>query len=208
MANLGTNPTVKFTLKYKDGNAAANVAVKAIREADPLLAATMAVADIVDTTASASGVVTLNLPATDAIPVTYKVVLSDGQYFYITLPKNAKSCHLGIFTVSKSPTTGVKNITASLRPSWVGQTITAAATIVPTCNVHLVSGDTNITAITATDYPIGQLLTLIFSGTPSVSESSTLKLAGTFTGSGTNDADALTLVYDGSAFYEVCRSAN
>lgn len=204
MANK--NVTLTATLKYKDGTAATSVAVKAIREADALLAATMSTADIIEATSNSStGVVSLTLVGTDAIPVAYKVVLNDGQYFYLNLPKNAKSCNLGILTVSASPATGVKNITAEISPKFLGQDIASAAAIVPTCNVHNVTGTTTITSITAQDYPIGQLLTLIFGGILTFTDGSNLKLAGDYT---TSAGDTITLVSDGTNFYEIARSGD
>lgn len=204
MANV--NVTLTATLKYKDGTAAKSVAVKAIREADALLAATMSTADIIEATSdSSTGVVSLTLKGTDAIPVAYKVVLNDGQYFYLDLPKNAKSCNLGILTVSASPAVGVKNISSLITPFFLGQDIASAATIVPTCNVHNVTGTTSITAMTATDYPIGQPLTLIFGASLTFTDGNNLKLAGNFSATA---ADTITLISDGTDFYEIARSAN
>jgi len=204
MANI--NVTVKASLKYKDGTAAKSVAVKAIREADPLLAATMATADIIEATSdSSTGIVTLTLKGTDTIPVTYKVVLNDGQYFYLSLPKNAGSCNLGIVTVSASPAVGVKNLTGQIEPTFLGANITAAATIVPTCSVHKVTGATGITAITATDFPIGEKLSLIFVDGLTVTEGNNLVMAGNFV-AGANDS--ITFICDGTDFIEIARANN
>jgi hypothetical protein len=204
MANV--NVTVKASLKYKGGLAATSVAVKAIRQADPLLASTMATADIIEATSNSStGIVTLTLVGTDAIPVSYKVVLNDGQYFYLNLPKNAGSCNLGIITVSASPAIGVKDITSQINPAFLGANITAAATIVPTCKVHKVSGATGITGITATDFPIGEQLTLVFIDGATVTEGNNLVMAGNFT-AGANDV--ITFVCDGTDFIEIARSNN
>jgi hypothetical protein len=198
--------TFKATLKYTNGTAATSVAVKAIRQQDPLLAATMATADIIEgTTNSSTGVISLTLKGYDLVPVAYKIVLPDGQYFYLNLPKNAKSVNVGIVTVSASPAVGVKNITSLISPRFLGQDIASAAAIVPTCNVHNVTGTTTITSITAQDYPIGQLLTLIFGGILTFTDGSNLKLAGDYT---TSAGDTITLISDGTNFYEIARSGD
>jgi hypothetical protein len=201
--------TFKATLKYTDGTAATSVAVKAIRQQDPLLAATMATADIIEGTSNSStGVISLTLKGYDLVPVVYKIVLPDGQYFYLDLPKNAKAVNVGILTVSASPAVGVKNITPLIAPFFQGQDIASAAAIAPTCNVHKITGTTSITSISSTatqDYPIGQPLTLIFGASLTFTDGNNLKLAGNF--SATAD-DTITLISDGTDFYEVARSAN
>jgi hypothetical protein len=200
------NVTFTATLKYTDGTAAKSVAVKAIRQQDPLLAATMATADIIEGTSNSStGVISLTLKGYDLVPVAYKIVLPDGQYFYLNLPKNAKSVNVGIVTVSASPAVGVKNITSLISPRFLGQDIASAAAIVPTCSVHNVTGTTTITSITAQDYPIGQLLTLIFGGILTFTDGSNLKLAGDYT---TSAGDTITLISDGTNFYEIARSGD
>lgn len=204
MANVDV--TLTATLKYTDGTAATSVGVKAIRQQDPLLAATMATADIIEATSNSStGVVSLTLKGTTTNPVSYKVVLCDGQYFFINLPKNAKSCNLGILNVSAGPSQTRKNITGQLVPTFYGQDIASAAAIVPTCAFHKVTGTTTITSITAQDYPIGQPLTLLFGGILTFTDGSNLKLAGDYT---TSANDTITLISDGTNFYEIARSGD
>jgi len=206
---MAANVNVTFTasLKYADGTAATSVAVKAIRQSDPLLAATMNTADLIEGTSHAStGIISLTLVGYDLIPVTYKIVLPDGQYFYLRLPKNAKSVGVGILSVSQSPAKGVKNITSQLgKLQFIGQDIASAGTIVPTCEVHTVTGTTAITAITGTDFPVGGLLQLIFAGILTFTDGSGMKLAGNFT---TSADDSIFLRFDGTDFIEIARSAN
>jgi len=89
-----------------------------------------------------------------------------------------------------------------------GIDITAAATIgIPTDgNVFHVTGNTNITnGITVNASDIGRLITLIFDGTPTVSDTGTSKLVAAFVA--TAD-DTLTLVCDGTNWYQVASSVN
>lgn len=95
---------------------------------------------------------------------------------------------------------------------WAGSgagTVTAAGTTTLPVNsdVVTVTGNTGITSITAS-YK-GRRVTLVFTGTPTVTDGSNLKLAGNFVAAGTtNDADTLTLVCDGTNWFEVARSVN
>lgn len=93
-----------------------------------------------------------------------------------------------------------------------GTNITAAATIsMPSDgDIFHVTGNTNITnGITVNAWDNGRRVFLIFEGTPTVSDTGTSKLAGNFVAAGTtNDFDTLTLVCDGTNWYEVARSVN
>jgi hypothetical protein len=51
----------------------------------------------------------------------------------------------------------------------------------------------------------GQMVTLVFAGALTFTDGSNLKLAGNF---GTSADDTITLVCDGTNWYEVTRSAN
>lgn len=86
-----------------------------------------------------------------------------------------------------------------------GAPVTAAAAIVPSGKTFHVTGNTNITSITATGCVKGTKLTLIFDGTPTFTDGSNLKLAGNLVA--TAD-DTITLVYDGTNFYEIGRAVN
>lgn len=87
------------------------------------------------------------------------------------------------------------------------QTVASAATIAvpsPLCTVLLITGTTGITSITATNMS-GKLIVLKFADAVTVTDGSNLKLSGNF--SSTAD-DTLTLVCDGTNWYEVARSVN
>lgn len=81
----------------------------------------------------------------------------------------------------------------------------AAALPLPTGSVFHVTGTTGITSITSTNFQSGVMITLIFDGALTVTDGGNLKLAGNFT---TTADDTLTLVYDGTNWYECARSVN
>ena len=81
----------------------------------------------------------------------------------------------------------------------------ATALPLPTGRVFHVTGTTTITSITSTDFAAGAVITLIFDGILTFTDGSNLKLNGNFV---TSADDTITLVYDGSNWYEMCRSAN
>lgn len=85
-----------------------------------------------------------------------------------------------------------------------GAVASAAALTLPPGSVVTVSGTTNITSIPATGNA-GRVVTLIFSGVLTVTDGSNLKLAGNFV---TTADDTMTLVCDGTNWYEMARSAN
>jgi hypothetical protein len=86
------------------------------------------------------------------------------------------------------------------------QTVASASTVTlpPTGDVFSISGTTGITAINTGGWA-GRTVRLIFQGVLTVTDGANLKLAGNFT---TSADDVLTLACDGSAWYEVSRSAN
>ncbi len=81
----------------------------------------------------------------------------------------------------------------------------AAALPLPTGRIFHVTGTTGITSITSTNFQSGAIITLIFDGVLTVTDGSNLKMAGNFT---TTADDTLTLGYDGTNWYEICRSVN
>lgn len=81
----------------------------------------------------------------------------------------------------------------------------ATAMPLPTGNVFHVTGTTDITSITSTNFQAGCQITLIFDGVLNFTDGSNLKLAGTFA---TTADDTITLVYDGTNWYETARSVN
>lgn len=84
-----------------------------------------------------------------------------------------------------------------------GSAVASASTITPTGNSPHVTGTTNIDTVTAMG--AGTFLTLIFDGVLTVNDGSNLKLNGNFT---TSADDTLTLVSDGTNWYEIQRSTN
>ena len=81
----------------------------------------------------------------------------------------------------------------------------AAALPVPTGRVFHVTGTTNITSITSTNFQAGVVITMIFDGVLTVTDGSNLKLAGNFV---TAADSTLSLVYDGTNWFETSRSTN
>ena len=93
-----------------------------------------------------------------------------------------------------------------LQPQRVGVSITAAATITPgEGGYFVVTGNTGITSITATARDKGRIIILNFSGTPTITDGSNLKMAGNLVA--TAD-DTLTMVCDGTNWIEIARSVN
>lgn len=81
----------------------------------------------------------------------------------------------------------------------------ASALPVPTGRVFHVTGTTNITSITSTNLQAGVVITMIFDGVLTVTDGGNLKLAGNFV---TAADSTLSLVYDGTNWYETGRSTN
>lgn len=202
--------TVEGTLVTGAGAAIGSAVVKAYRQnVSDLLAATMNTDDTIEATSNAStGIFSLTLKGYDLMAVTYKIVLPDGQYFYLRLPANAKSTGLGKLTCGTSPSKGVKDITAQIAPGlkFIGQDLASAAALPqPTCDIHAVSGNTAITSITDTNFPIGKVLTLVFASTPTFTDGNNIKIAGNLVA--TAD-DTITMIYDGTNFLEISRAVN
>lgn len=70
---------------------------------------------------------------------------------------------------------------------------------------YIISGTTSITSIAAAASSKGRVVTLMFQGVLTFTDGSNLKLAGNFT---TSADDTITLVCDGSSWYEIARSVN
>ena len=82
-------------------------------------------------------------------------------------------------------------------------------------NVFTITGNTTINAITTTDWQAGSVIRLIFTGTPTVkhntaggANTATMKLAAGVDFVVAKNPTVLTLVYDGTNWLEVSRSAN
>lgn len=87
----------------------------------------------------------------------------------------------------------------------VATVASAAAVTLPSLGkVFSISGTTNITSVVATGNN-GREVTLIFQSTPTFTDGSNLKLAGNLVA--TAD-DTITIVCDGTNWFEVCRSVN
>jgi len=105
----------------------------------------------------------------------------------------------GVFNVTNG-STGVRGLLGG------GADIASATALpLPTGRVFHVTGTTNITSITATNFQSGVVITLIFDGVLTFTDGNNLKLAGNFV---TTADDTITLAYDGTNFYEMCRSVN
>ena len=81
----------------------------------------------------------------------------------------------------------------------------ATALPVPTGGVFHVTGTTSVTSILATTLQAGARFTIIFDGILTFTDGNNIKIAGNFV---TTADDTITLVYDGTNFYEVARAIN
>lgn len=81
----------------------------------------------------------------------------------------------------------------------------ATALPLPTGRVFHVTGTTTVTSITSTNFESGAVITIIFDGILTFTDGSNLKLNGNFV---TTADDTITLVYDGTSWYEIARSVN
>jgi hypothetical protein len=104
-----------------------------------------------------------------------------------------------------SPTARLVIKSTGLTSLYSGAAVASAATITPTGNLFHVTGTTNITSVSGTNVIAGTKITIIFDGVLTFTDGSNLKLAGNFV---TTADDTITLVWDGSAWFEVCRSVN
>lgn len=80
----------------------------------------------------------------------------------------------------------------------------AAALPLPTGRVFHVTGTTNITSITSTNFSAGVVITLIFDGILTLTDGGNLKLVGNFV---TAANSTISLIFDGTNWFETCRSA-
>jgi hypothetical protein len=72
-------------------------------------------------------------------------------------------------------------------------------------NFFLITGTNNITSIAAASSTAGRMVTLIFDGVLTFTDGGNLKLAGNFV---TSADDSITLMCNGTNWYEMARSAN
>jgi hypothetical protein len=106
---------------------------------------------------------------------------------------------------ASSPTTRLRIGANGLTNLYSGAAVASAATITPTGNLFHVTGTTTITSVSGTGVQAGTEITIIFDGVLTFTDGSNLNLAGNFV---TTAGDVIKLVWDGSAWYEVCRSVN
>ncbi len=163
--------------------------------------------------------------------VTGLKTITDGTHFvraqpggYIDIFRNGGTCRLdglngGRFVISTGNASGIAlggvGDTAhfivsqlGISSNFKGGDVPSASAIVPTGNVFHVTGTDPITSITATNIVAGTVLTLIFDGTltsTGFTDGNNLKLVSNFVA--TAD-DTITLVFDGTNFYEIARSIN
>ncbi len=114
-----------------------------------------------------------------------------------------KSGSSGTAVMDGSPVAGIRE--NGLSWTLFGAAVASAAGITPTGNLFHVTGKTRISSVSGEGITAGTEITLIFDDVLTVKNGSNLRLASNFTTAATN---ALTLKWDGSAWYEQGRSAN
>ena len=87
----------------------------------------------------------------------------------------------------------------------IGANVASASTISISGKIFHVTGTNTITSVSASGISAGTEITIIFDGILTFTDGSNLKLNGNFV---TSADDTITLVYDGTNFYETARSAN
>lgn len=87
----------------------------------------------------------------------------------------------------------------------MGANVASASSISISGKIFHVTGTNNITSISTSGISAGTEITIIFDDILTFTDGSNLKLAGNFI---TSADDSITLVYDGTNFYEAARSAN
>jgi hypothetical protein len=107
-----------------------------------------------------------------------------------------------------NPITGEFNATAGVMTAALSvPSVTSATTVTlpeSTSDVYTITGTTTITSVTATGQA-GRTIKLIFAGILTFTDGSNLKLAGNFV---TTADDTITLVCDGTNWFETGRSVN
>lgn len=101
----------------------------------------------------------------------------------------------------------VTDASTGIRGLLGGGTAVASATALPlpTGNLFHVTGTTNVTSITSTNFQAGVVVTLIFDGILTFTHGSNIKLSGAANFTTAAD-DRITMAYDGTNWFEVGRS--
>lgn len=96
---------------------------------------------------------------------------------------------------------------SSIRSLQGGGAAVASATALPlpTGRVFHVTGTTNVTSITSTNFEDGVCITIIFDGILTFTDGNNLRLAGNFV---TTADDTISLCYDGTNWFETGRAIN
>lgn len=114
----------------------------------------------------------------------------------------------GYFDATADGVFQTRNISGAAITGFIGGGVavaSATALPVPAARVYHITGTTTITSITSTGCASGIVITLIFDDILTFTDGNNLKLAGNFV---TSADDTITLAYDGTNWYEVCRSVN
>lgn len=131
-------------------------------------------------------------------------IIFDGQYWIIS--NDFSLVGADSFNVKGAiRTAGPFASSGGVSSFFKGADVASAAAIAPTGNLFHVTGTTNITSITSTGIAAGTEITIIFDGVLTFTDGSNLSLAGNFV---TSADDTITLKFDGTNWYEICRSVN
>ncbi len=134
--------------------------------------------------------------------------ITSGNYFISIQGSGLQIPSVGYFEGVAEGTFRIRNWSAAAVTAVFGggaAVASATALPVPVARVYHVTGNTTITSITSTNCASGIVITLIFDDVLTFTDGSNLKLAGDFV---TSVDDTITLAFDGTNWYEVCRSAN
>jgi hypothetical protein len=112
---------------------------------------------------------------------------------------------LGAATATSVTASSFLSSTGGVSSFSKGADVASAATIAATGNLFHVTGTTSVTSVSGSGIAAGTQITIIFDGALTFTDGSNLKLAGNFT---TTADDTITLVYDGTNWYEVARAVN
>jgi len=121
-----------------------------------------------------------------------------GGYTINTAPSGSAGAVATVTPVFGITNSGITNL-------FKGANVTSASAIVPTGNSFHVTGTTTITSITTTGLTAGTVFTIIFDGALTFTNGSNLKIGSDFV---TTADDTISLLFDGTNFYQLSRSIN